>query len=124
MGKYAHPDVLDGLGAVVKANCSRMVACSSTPANFAAVAAATLAETAMASGDFTAGAYASTGRQLTVAAKSGVPVTASGTFDVVALVDDTNSKLLYVTEGTNQSLTSGNTCNFPAFAICKVDQPT
>ncbi len=124
MAKYAHPDVLDAMGAYVKANCTRMVACSSTPANFAGVASVSLADVAMASGDFTAGAYASTGRQLTVAAKSAVPVDSSGTFDVVALVDDTNSKLLYVTEGTNQALTSGNTVNFPSFAICKVGQPT
>lgn len=118
MAKSVHDDVLDGALNVIKNNCTRMVACSSEPTTFAqANATYALADVTMAAGDFTIANGDTSGRKVTVGAKAGVTVDATGTFTHVALLDVTNSKLLYVTTGTSQALTSGNTVDFPAWKI-------
>lgn len=122
MAKSSNLDVLDGLGDVIQGNCNLMVACSAEPTTRTeAVTTYALADVAMASGDFT-NATDGTGRKLTVAAKAGVTIDATGTATHVALVDAT--RLLYVTTCTSQALTSGGTVDFPSFAIGKVGQPT
>lgn len=97
------------------ATATRMVVCSSQPANFAAIAAANLAQVTMAGGDYTQAAGDVSGRKVTMAAKSGIAITASGTATHVALDDGTT--LLYVTTCTSQALTSGNTVNIPAWKV-------
>lgn len=128
MAKYSHADTLDNGPNYIKTNCTRMVACSSslpaTPTYAECNATYALADVTMATGDFTLAAYGSTGRQVTVGAKTGVTVDTSGTFANVALLDVSNSKVLYVTTGTNQVLTAGNTCDFPSFAVFKIPQPS
>ena len=122
MAKSAHIDVLDGLGGVVKANCNLMIACSAEPTTRTqAVTTYALADVAMATGDFTP-ATDGAGRKLTVAAKSGVTVDVGGSATHIAFVD--GARLLYVTTCTPQTLTAGNTANFPAVDICKAGQPT
>ncbi len=122
MAKSSNSDVLDGLGDVIQANCNLMTACSAEPTTRTeAVTTYALADVAMASGDFTNAADGG-GRKLTVAAKSAVPIDATGTATHIALVDAT--RLLYVTTCTSQLLTSGGTVDFPAFDIGKVGQPT
>lgn len=124
MAKSVHDDVLDGALNIIKNNCTRMVACSTQPTTYTeANATYALADVTMTSTDFTAANGDTSGRKLTIAAKSGVTVDASGTYQHVALLDVTNSKLLYVTTGTSQSLTSGNTVNFPAWKI-EIADPT
>ena len=55
------------------------------------------------------------GRKCTVAQLTGVAVTTTGSATHVALNDGTS--VLYVTECTGQSLTSGNTMTFNAWEI-------
>ncbi len=118
MAKSVNPDVLDGALNVIKNNCTKMVACSSQPTTYnEANATFALADVAMAAADFTLAVGDTSGRKVTVAAKSAVPVDTSGTYGHVALLDVTNLKLLYVTTGTSQALTAGNTVNFPAWDI-------
>lgn len=118
MAKSVHNDVLDGALNIIKNNCTRMVACSTEPTNFTeANATYALADVTMASTDFTVADGDVSGRKVTVAAKTGVLVDASGTYAHVALLDVSNSKLLYVTTGTSQALTAGNTVDFPAWDI-------
>ena len=118
MAKIVHDDVLDGALNVIKNNCTRMVACSTQPTTYTeGNSTYALADVTMAAGDFTVANGDTSGRKVTVAAKSSVTVDTTGTFAHVALLDVTNSKLLYVTTGTSQSLTSGNTVNFPAWDI-------
>lgn len=86
----------------------------------ATVVGNSLANVTVASGDFTKADGASgNGRQVTVAAKSGVSVTATNTATHVALVDA--STVRYVTTCTSQSLTSGNTVNLPSWVISVAD---
>jgi hypothetical protein len=124
MAKSVHDDVLDGMLNIIKNNCTRMVICSQEPTTYTeANATYALADVTMASGDFTIANGDTSGRKVTVAAKSSVPVDASGTGNHVALLDVTNSKLLYVTTNTGQALTSGNTVNFGSWKI-EVADPT
>ena len=118
MAKSVHDDVLDGAHNVIKNNVTRQVARSTEPTTYTqANATYALADVTMASGDFTIANGDTSGRKLTVAAKSAVPVDTSGSAQHVALLDVTNSKLLYVTTCTQQALTAGNTVNFPAWKI-------
>lgn len=95
------------------ATATQMHLCSSEPADRAAALTAALASVTVAPGDFTKAAGDTSGRKQTVAAKSGVSVTTTGTGTHVVLTSDT--ELLDVTTCTSQAVTSGNTVNFPAW---------
>lgn len=126
MAKAAHDDVMDGALNVIKNNVTRQVACSTQPATYTeANATYALADVTMAAGDFTLANGDTSGRKVTVGAKSGVLIDTSGTATHVALLDVTNSKLLYVTTCTSQALTANgsNTVNFPAWDI-EIGDPT
>lgn len=118
MAKSVHNDVLDGALNIVKNNATRMTVCSDEPTTYAeGNATYALADVTVASGDFTNADGDTSGRKCTVAAKSGVLIDASGTATHIALLDVTNSKLLYVTTCTSQALTANgsNTVNFPSW---------
>lgn len=115
MAKSVHDNVLDGaLNVIAAANL--MTVCSAQPTTRTeAVTTFALADVAMAGGDFTNADGDTSGRKVTVGAKSGVNVDSSGTANHVALVDGT--RLLYVTTCTSQALTAANTVNFPSWKI-------
>lgn len=116
MAKSVHDDVLDGALNIIKNNCTRMVLCSSQPTTFTeGNATFALADATMASGDFTAANGDTSGRKLTIAAKAAVPVDVTGTGNHVALLDVTNSKLLYVTTCPAQAVGAGGTVDFGAW---------
>jgi hypothetical protein len=103
-----------------------MHACStldSTP-TYAEIVAASLADTPVTPNtDFTKADGDTSGRKVTVAAKNGVTVDASGTANHIALVTVSGSVVRYVTTCTSQALTAGNTVNFPAWDI-EINDPT
>lgn len=75
-----------------------MIACSTQPTTYTeGNPTYALADVTVASGDFTAANGDTSGRKLTVAAKTAVNVDTNGTFQHVALLDVTKSKLFYVT---------------------------
>ena len=118
MAKSVHDDVLDGALNIVKNNATRQVACSAEPTTYTeGNATYALADITVASGDFTAANGSTSGRKLTVGAKTGALIDASGTATHVALLDVTGTKLLYVTTCTSQALTANgsNTVNFPSW---------
>jgi hypothetical protein len=99
-------------------NSIRMAACSAEPANYAGISAVRLAEVTMAGGDFTKAVGDVSGRKVTVAAKSGVTISSSGTANHVVLHNNT-AILGYVTTCDALVLTAGagNTVNFPAWKV-------
>jgi hypothetical protein len=120
MGKSVHNDVLDGALDIIKNNCTRQVVCSAEPTTYTeANATYALADVTMADTDFTHADGDTSGRKTTVGAKSSVLIDTSGTATHVALLDVTNTKLLYVTTCTSQALTANgsNTVNIPAWDI-------
>lgn len=114
MAKKAHTSVYDALLDKV-ATATRMVVTSSEPADFTGIAAVALADVAMAGADFTKAAGDVSGRKVTVAQKSDVPIDASGTATHVCLDDGVT--LLYVTTCTSQALSVGGTVTIPAWDI-------
>lgn len=120
MAKSVHDDVLDGAFDVLD-QADLMTLCSAEPTTRTeAITTFKLADVAMTPNtDYTKANGTVSGRKVTMAAKSTVPVDSSGTATHVALVDGT--RLLYVTTCTSQPVTSGNTCNFPAWAVEIVD---
>jgi hypothetical protein len=122
VAKTVHNDVLDGAFDVLD-QANLMTVCSAQPTTRTeAITTYKLADIAVTPDtDFTKADGDTSGRKVTVAAKSGVTVDTSGTALFVALVDAT--RLLYVTTCTSQVLTSGNTVNFPAWDV-EIADPT
>lgn len=120
MTKSVHDSVLDGAFDILD-QADIMTVCSSAPTTRTeAVTTFKLADVAMTPNtDYTKANGDTSGRKVTMAAKSAVPVDTSGTATHVALCDATN--LLYVTECTSQALTSGNTVNVLAWKVEIVD---
>jgi hypothetical protein len=125
MGKYIDDSVMDAGLNVIKSGATAMHVCTtidSTPTR-AEVLAASLANVAMTSGDFTGPADGTTsGRKLTTVVKNGVAIGTSGTAVNVCIIDGT--KVLAVTDCTSQSLTSGNTVNIPAWVVDEIADAT
>jgi hypothetical protein len=83
---------------------------------YAEIVAASLASVSVTPDtDFTKADGDTSGRKVTVAAKNGVSVTATGDGNHIALVRAADSTVRYVTTCVEQTVTSGNTCNIPAW---------
>lgn len=120
MAKVLSDAVFDAALAVV-ATCDNETACSSQPANFAGIAAVTLA-TIVNTSDYTGPANGdASGRKIAVDAQAGDTVDASGTATYIVL--DDGATLHVATTCTSQALTSGNTVNYPAWDI-EITDPT
>ncbi len=102
------------------ATATRMVLCSAQPTTYTeANATYALADVTMAGGDFTKANGDTSGRKVTVGAKSSVLIDATGTGNHIALVRTADSTLIYVTTCTSQAVTANgsNTVNFPAWDV-------
>lgn len=93
------------------------------PANRAAVISQSLADTTLASGDFTDADHPTSGRQVTVAAKSAVAVDVTGTPTFYCVVDATLLLAMTEVDPASPSLTSGSTVDIPA-VVFSVADPT
>jgi hypothetical protein len=116
MAKFASNDVMDAALAVV-AGANRLVVLAGQPASYAAADAGRLAEAQVAPADFTAGPASGGGRQLGVAAKSGLTALANGTANHVALLDGVGQRLLYVTTCPAQALVAGGAITVAAWTV-------
>lgn len=126
MAKSTHADVLDAALNYIKNNCTRMTVCDTLPTTYLeATDTYMLADIVMAGTDFTvaAGDAGGSSRKVTVGAKNNVDIDNTGDAINVALVDVSNTKLLYVTECTLLTLTAGQKVNFPAWDI-EIGSPT
>lgn len=95
-----------------------MIACSAQPTSYAeATSTYALADVAMAGGDFTKTNGDTSGRKVTVAAKSAVDVDVTGDATHVALVKTGDTTLRYVTTCPTVALDAAGTVNFGAWDI-------
>lgn len=121
MAKFATDAVLDGLLDKV-ATGTILTVCSAQPTSRTeAVTTYKLADVVTDSGDFAKADGDTSGRKVTIAQQTDVPVDSNGTATHVAICDGTD--LLYVTTCTSQVLTSGNTVTVPAWKI-EVSDPS
>lgn len=123
----AAPDAMIDASLDYVAGSDTMCVCSSQPTTEAeAYTTYMLARTAMTpgagNGDFTK-ADDTSGRKVTMTAKSGVSITNGGTALHVALVNHAGGTLRYVTTCTSQALTGGGTVDVPAWKI-NIADPT
>jgi hypothetical protein len=124
MAKVVDDVVLDGALNIIKNNAIRMAVCTTQPANYAGIAALTLATATMAPADMIVANGDTSGRKLTMAAKSGVTITGAGTQTAGHVVLHDNAAVMhYVTTCNAQSLTNGGTVNIPAWKI-EIADPT
>lgn len=124
MAKNA-PDAMLDASLDYVAQSDRIIVCSAEPTTYAEATSTYALATANATAvtDFPKAAGTPSGRKVTVAAKSGTSVTASGTATHIAVCRTTDSSLRYVTTCTSQVLTSGNTVNIPSWTIT-IPDPT
>lgn len=119
MAKAVPDAVLDKMADEI-ATATRQIACSAQPTTYTeANSTYALADVTMSGGDFTKANGDSSGRKVTMGAKTGAVIDASGTATHIALVRVSDTTLLYVTTCTSQALTANgsNTVNFPAWKI-------
>lgn len=125
MAKATPDDVLDKLPEEF-ALADTIYVCSDQPANYAGIAAVTLASGSVTpgdgNGDFTIGAAAS-GRKVAVAEQADLAITGDGDATHVVLADAGNTRLLQVTTCTSQTLTSGGTVTVGTYDL-SVGDPT
>ena len=114
MAKQVADAVLDAALTEIATSTTQTV-CSAEPANYAGIAAVTLAASTVAGADFTIADGTTSGRKTTVAEQAAVSITASGDATHVALDDGTT--LQYVTTAPTQTLTSGGTVTVAAWEI-------
>jgi hypothetical protein len=111
MAKAIPDAILDAM--LDAAEGDKVNVCSAQPTTYTeANATYMLAQTTLTGGDFTAAAGDTSGRKNTLAAKSGVTITNSGTATHVAITNGT--ALRRVTTCTSQALTSGGTVDIGA----------
>jgi hypothetical protein len=127
MAKWYHPDVLDNGLNRIKSNAERVAVIKNYAEadSYATVIGNIVAAAATVSVDYTLGNQGTNGRQLAAPAKSPAASASSAGGDNlhIAYLDDTNSKVLAVTDETSdQVITTGNTINIPALNL-KMNQP-
>lgn len=123
MAKSTLDAVLDAALNEVINNADQVVVCNGEPASYADATTDSgsggnaLGEAAIGSADFTGPVDGDTsGRKYTFDGVTGIDVDVTATADHVAIIDDTNSRLLVVTTISNsQSVTAGNTMDVQAF---------
>jgi len=125
----AAPDAMIDASLDYVAACDLMTVCSAEPTTYTlatANGANKLADIAMTpgagNGDFTK-ANDTSGRKLTMTAKSAVAIDYSDTALHVALTLAAGTTLRYVTTCTSQALTSGGTVDIPSWKI-NIADPT
>lgn len=118
MAKFAADTMLDAALDYVIANGTRYDLCAGQPLTYAeATSTNSLGNVALAAGDYTKANGVTSGRRATVAAKSGVSVTTSGTADHVAITDGVGELIYVTTLAAAQAVTSGNTADVGAWDI-------
>jgi hypothetical protein len=112
MAKIITDGMLDG-GLNKTITCNRITVLSGEPTSISDITTAMkLASTSLVGGDFTMANGDTSGRKATIAQKTGVSITATGTATHVAIDDGTD---YLVTTCTSQALTSGGTVTIPAW---------
>lgn len=124
MAKWANDAMMDAAFDYLDQS-TLMTVCSAQPTTYTeAVTTYALADVVMtADTDYLKANGDTSGRKVTVASKSAVPIDTTGTATHVALVTTVGTILRYVTTCTSQALTSGGTLTFPAWDV-EIGDPT
>ena len=123
MGKYAPDDFFNAAFNWVSASANYYTVCSGSPTTYAdartnlALAGIGITSACFSNGDDTSG------RSMTITAKTSASITASGSALAVCILDIASSTLLYVTTCTEQYLVNGGTVDIPQWKV-NIQDPT
>lgn len=120
MGKVVSDGFIDG-GLVAVSGSNKLTVCAGQPTSYADIAVRELASTAMTGGDFTIANGDTSGRKVSVAQKSSISITSTGTGDHIAVEDASGNYL--VTTCPAQGLSSGGTVTTSSFDL-EISDPT
>lgn len=124
MASFIHDDVFDTALNYIKNNCTKLTVCTAQPTTYTeGNATYSIGEITVDSSDFTLGNGDTSGRKVTVASQSGIPVTDDDTVIFIALLDVTNTKLLAVAPCEARLLANGDNTMTPAFDI-EINDPS
>ena len=119
MGKYANPLIMDNGLNHIKNQTTRLVGCQGQPLTYADASSAVPTGNllgdlgSMTVNDFVVSDDPGGGRRVTILTQV-LLMTYAGSFDHLALIDDTNSQLLYTLPVTAaQTVVGGNTVTTP-----------
>lgn len=110
MAKFASSTFIDGAFNTIKANAGTINyrLCSAQPTTLAEASSFALASTTLnKTTEITLAAGDTSGRKMTISAKTGIAVSVTGTGNHVSIDDGTT--LLFVTTTTSQAVSSGGT---------------
>ena len=113
MAKYESNGFYAG-GLTAIAGCTTLTVCAGQPTTIADITTKKLASVAVSSDDFAIANGDTSGRKITVAQKSAIAITTSGTADHVVIDNGTD---FLVTTATAQALTSGGTVTVPSWKL-------
>jgi len=113
MAKFVPDATLDSMLGIISA-ANKVIICSTQPTTYTE-ANSTYSLGSATSPSFSAADGDTSGRKITMAQKTGVSITSSGTAAHIALVNTGTTTLLAVTTCTSQAVTSGNTATINAF---------
>ncbi len=126
MAKKIPDDVKDAAVDDIADNGDKLDLCSAEPANYAGIAAVSLGQVTLTTGDgngdYTKGDGDVSGRKLTVAAQS-ITGSADGTATHVVISDSTNSKIKGITT-CNIPVQSGQNVPLNAFDLWEIRDPS
>jgi len=125
MGKTVHNDVLDAALSYISSNADRIAVCSTEPTTYTElITTYKLAIKTISGSDFTGPSDGdANGRKIQSNQHASITIDSSGDAEHVGLGDSGNTKLLYVTTCTKQTLTAANTVTIPAWDI-EIADPT
>ena len=112
----------EALDAAIGDVATRAILCEGQPANYAGVAAVTLATYTIDSSDFTKANGDTSGRKITLAQQSGNNATADGDADHIAFTNGTDTLYAVIT-CTSQAVTSGNPVTINAVDVWEIRDP-
>lgn len=125
MAKTVDTNTQDAALNDIKTNANLLVVLSAQATTYAeGFTTFKLASVAVASADFTLAAGDVSGRKVTIAAKSGLAVSVSGTATHIGLLDTTNSRVKHQTTCTSQAINTGGTVDIPSYKVLEVQNPT
>ena len=109
----------------VIATATAVHACTAEPANHAGIAAVTVGNYTLTAGDgngdWTIADGDTSGRKITLGAQSGNNATGTGAGNFLAFTDGTT--LVYVTDGSGETLNSGSPWTIGAFDVAEILDP-
>lgn len=123
MAKLVDDTVLDAALGIID-NADKLTVCKSEPTTYAhATASYMLASVSVSASDFAIANGSSGGRKVTITSQNSVSVTTTGAAQRICLVSTASSILLYKTECSAQSISSGNKVNIGSWKIT-INDPT